>query len=148
MKAPESSVGKIIEHSVPNNAPTKPSLSHSASVTRNGSDGLGSRGPITVNGVHPITHRKPMVQKHGAPVHAAPAKKPSQELIKEQGAVTDNKLGDGKHIHEGKHVEKMAAANAKAGESKTSGSTAEEQKTAAQIMYPKKIGLRGKVMDG
>lgn len=143
---PAHSVGKIVEHSVSNNAPTKPSLAHSAAPTKNGSDGLGSRGPITVNGVHPITHRKPTVQVKGTAVsHASTLKKPSEELIREQGAVTDKKLGDGKKEPPKDVSGKVSMLNKASGESKSIGSVEGEKRTAAQIMYPKKLGLRGMV---
>lgn len=147
MKVPTASVGKIVKHSVPNNAPTQPSLPHSAAVTRNGPDGTGSRSPITHNGIHPITRMRPQVEKRG---EAGSSKdvKPKTEDVKRMGATTHHSPEDSKPND--KLSKQVAQANAKSGESKSHGTTSAsdgKKKSMAEIMYPQRKGLRGMVLE-
>lgn len=104
-----------------------------------------NNGPITHNGIHPITHMRPKVEKHGEIGHAQ-EKKPAEAEVKRQGATRHSSPEkDGKDV-----AKQVADANAKSGESKSQGTTSashDKKKTMAEIMYPQRKGLRGMVLE-
>lgn len=75
-------------------------------------------GPITHNGIHPITHQRPTIASEGKKGHekAAPPK-------------------------EGEKAAAGAKETGASGEHKPVG---KQEKSMAEIMYPKKLGLRGR----
>lgn len=103
-----------------------------------------SEGPITKNGVHPITHQGAKVHKmghHGAETHAQPKESEKAKAgAKEHGA-------EGKHPHAGRDYNADMGKRAQAAESTTSGSTKEERKSPADLFYPatSRPGLKGKI---
>lgn len=78
-----------------------------------------AEGPITKNGIHPITGKSTVVLKEGVAGSAKPAP-PAASQVAAAGAVAGD---DGK---------KKAAV---------------QEKSMAETFYPKKLGLRGAVED-
>lgn len=85
-----------------------------------------AEGPITKNGIHPITHQKPTVKAIGHKGSEREAKPKATEVAKE-GA---KPVGGGKHMQVGKTAKPMEGKVAAA-------------ETLANKFYPTKLGLRG-----
>lgn len=96
---------------------------------------MKNSGPLTTNGVHMSSQNRVIEKGHkGGEAHVAV------------------KAGNGAHLHEKKtqgvrhnkpQASKPALAPKQGAETKTVGSTAEEQKKLAGKFYPTVLGLRG-----